>query len=178
MKIKLKNNNIVELLQGDITALNVDAVVNAANKTLLGGGGVDGAIHSAAGPLLIDECKKLNGCSTGCAKITKGYLLKAKHIIHTVGPIYGNKSDDSILLKNCYENCLKLAIENNIKSIAFPAISCGVYKYPIKDACKIAVDTVIDSLNNCTIIEKIVFVVFSLDYYMVYQDYITKIGEV
>ncbi|MCK4986390.1 MAG: macro domain-containing protein, partial [Desulfobacterales bacterium] len=122
----------IEIRQGDITQLDVDAIVNAANTKLLGGGGVDGAIHRAAGPQLLEECRTIGGCPTGGARITGGYNLAAHHVIHTVGPVYSGKPQDSQLLTNCYLNSLKLAIENNLTTIAFPAISCGVYGYPIE----------------------------------------------
>lgn len=127
---------------GDITKLNCDVIVNAANKTLLGGGGVDGAIHRAAGTGLLEECRKLHGCNTGQAKMTNGYNLPAKYVIHTVGPIYKGVADDAINLSNCYWNSLELVRENNLKSIAFSAISTGVYGYPLEKATKIAISTV------------------------------------
>ena len=140
---------VIEVLQGNITKLEVDAIVNAANRSLLGGGGVDGAIHRAAGRSLLEECRTLNGCETGQSKITKGYNLPAKYVIHTVGPVWngGNKQERE-LLKSCYYTVLELARENNIKTIAFPSVSCGVYRFPIEEACKIAVSTVKEYLNN------------------------------
>lgn len=150
-------------IKGDITKLSADAIVNAANHSLLGGGGVDGAIHWAAGRELYEECKTLGGCKTGEAKITKGYKLPAKHVIHTVGPIYGKeKGMEAELLASCYKNSLKLAAENNLKTIAFPNISTGVYGYPIQDASKIAIAAVRKFLENEKHhIEKIYFVSFS-----------------
>lgn len=148
----------IEILKGDITKLNVDAIVNAANRTLLGGAGVDGAIHRAAGKELLAECKTLNGCETGQSKITKGYNLPAKYVIHTVGPVwYGGNKNEQELLKSCYTTALNLAKEYNIKTIAFPAISCGVYHFPIDKACKIAYDTVREFINKYDCLEKVIF---------------------
>lgn len=149
----------IEILKGDITKLRVDAIVNAANRTLLGGGGVDGAIHRAAGKELLAECRSLNGCETGQSKITKGYNLPAKYVIHTVGPVwYGGNKNESELLKSCYTAALNLAKENNIKTIAFPAISCGIYHFPIDKACKIAYDTVTKFINKYDCFEKVIFI--------------------
>ena len=153
---------ILQTLQADITQLDVDAIVNAANSSLLGGGGVDGAIQRAAGPELLAECRTLNGCRTGEAKITKGYRLKARHIIHTVGPIWnGGKSGERDKLRACYTNSLRLAAENGLKSIAFPCISTGIYRFPADEAAKIALDSVRAFLDTPCSIESVVFCCFS-----------------
>ena len=152
----------IEVLQTDITTLKVDAIVNAANNSLLGGGGVDGAIHRAAGPKLLAECKTLNGCETGQAKITSGYRLPAKHVIHTVGPVWhGGQHNEAELLASCYCQNIKLAEQNRLTSIAFPAISCGVYGYPIVLACEIAIRTSLQSLHNCEYLDTVIFSCFS-----------------
>ena len=165
----------IEIRQGDITKLEVDAIVNAANTSLLGGGGVDGAIHRAAGPELLEECRKIGGCPTGEARLTKGYKLPAKYVIHTVGPVYSGKPQDAELLLNCYRNCLQLADKNGVTSIAFPAISCGVYGYPIKEACKIAVDTSCDFQKENRSIEAVIFILFSAEDKTVYDDYLRDV---
>ena len=162
----------IEIHLGDITKLDCDAIVNAANKTLLGGGGVDGAIHRAAGPELLSECRTLNGCQTGEAKITKGYKLKAKHVIHTVGPIYSNAPSDPIKLANCYRNSLEIAKENGLHSIAFPSISTGVYGYPLEEATKVAVATVLEWFEqNPDYNMKVTFVCFGEKAYNLYKHY-------
>ena len=140
--------NQIQVVQDDITKLDCDGIVNAANRSLLGGGGVDGAIHRAAGPELLAECRTLHGCRTGEAKITEGYRLKAKYIIHTVGPIYSGTAEDAAQLADCYRNSLNLAKEHDVHSIAFPAISTGVYGYPLEDAAEIAVKTVAQWLED------------------------------
>ncbi len=173
MDIKILDK--LEVMQGDITKLAVDAIVNAANSSLLGGGGVDGAIHRAAGPELLKECRTLAGCPTGEARITKGYTLPARHVIHTVGPIYSGKPRDKTLLTGCYQNSLKLAAENNVHSLAFPAISCGVYGYPIEEACKIAVDTICSFLKKNQDIDKVIFMLFSPMNLNVYEKYVKSL---
>ena len=160
----------IEILQGDITRLDVDAIVNAANTTLLGGGGVDGAIHRAAGPELLDECRTVGGCPTGEARITGGYNLPARYVIHTVGPVYRGKAEDSQLLSQCYSNSLRLAVEHNIATIAFPAISCGVYGYPVEEACRIAMDATCSFLRENKSIAKVIFIVFSSENFETYSD--------
>lgn len=159
-----------DIRQGDITRLKVDAIVNAANTSLLGGGGVDGAIHLAAGPQLLAECRSLGGCPTGEARITAGYKLPARHVIHTVGPVYSGRPQDARLLAACYRNSLQLAVDNRVSTIAFPAISCGVYGYPIEDACKIAIRTCIEFLKAHNAPDLIVFVLFSESHRRIYEE--------
>lgn len=162
--------NMIEVYKGDITTLAVDAIVNAANNTLLGGGGVDGAIHRAAGRALLEECRTLGGCETGEAKITDGYNLPAKKVIHTVGPVYYSlQKNKPELLASCYRNSMRLAHENGIKTIAFPSISTGVYSYPVKEAVKIAVAQVKKSLEEYPDIEKVIFVCFDDEVYDAYR---------
>ena len=162
--------NRIEVYKGDITKLKVDAIVNAANTSLLGGGGVDGAIHRAAGPELLDFNKKLGGCQTGEAKISPGFKLPSKFIIHTVGPVWnGGKNNEDNLLANCYKNSLKLSVENGIKSIAFPAISTGVYRFPLERAAKIAVSEVEKFLTQYKKLEKIIFVCFDEENFNIYM---------
>jgi O-acetyl-ADP-ribose deacetylase len=151
----------METMQGDITNLSVDAIVNAANTSLLGGGGVDGAIHRAAGPQLLAECRSIGGCPTGEARLTKGYNLPAPHVIHTVGPVYKGRPQDARLLSMCYQNSLEMAASKSLGSIAFPAISCGAYGYPIQEASKIAVNTCAQFLQRHPDFKRIIFVLFS-----------------
>jgi O-acetyl-ADP-ribose deacetylase (regulator of RNase III) len=151
----------IQLILGDITEQKVDAIVNAANSSLLGGGGVDGAIHRGAGSDLLKECRALSGCPTGEVRITGGYKLPAKYVIHTVGPVWqGGKNDEPQLLANCYRNSLSLAVAHSIRSIAFPSISTGVYGYPVEQASRIAVQEVIEFLKQNTQLEKVIFVCF------------------
>jgi O-acetyl-ADP-ribose deacetylase (regulator of RNase III) len=165
-----KPGNKIEIVRGDITKLDVDAIVNAANRTLLGGGGVDGAIHRSAGPQLLAECQTLGGCQPGEAKLTQGYRLPARFIIHTVGPIWmGGKRGEPQILANCYRHSLKIAVENGIKTIAFPAISCGAYGYPIREATLIAVDITREFLRADDKIDKVIFVVASDEIFRAYE---------
>jgi O-acetyl-ADP-ribose deacetylase len=160
----------IEIERADITKLEVDAIVNAANTTLLGGGGVDGAIHRSAGPELLAECRTLGGCRPGEAKVTRGYRLPARFVIHTVGPVWhGGKRGESETLANCYRNSLQIAVENGIKTLAFPAISCGAYGYPIEEAAQVAVKTTRESLANDRRIEEVIFALFSEDLYEAYR---------
>jgi len=160
----------IELIKGDITTLKVDAIVNAANNSLLGGSGVDGAIHKAAGYELLEECRTLNGCATGDAKITKGYKLPAKYVIHTVGPIWdGGQSNEEKLLESAYRRSLEIAVENNIHSIAFPNISTGVYGFPKQRAAEIAINTVRNFIEKHDTIEKVIFVSYKKDNFKIYQ---------
>ena len=160
----------IEIVRGDITKVDVDAIVNAANTTLLGGGGVDGVIHRAAGAKLLAECRTLGGCEPGKAKITRGYRLPARFVIHTVGPLWkGGKHGEPETLADCYRNSLQLAVENGIKTIAFPAISCGAYGYPVEEAAQIAAKTTREFLASTDKIDKVIFVLWSDDVYEAYH---------
>lgn len=167
MRVKVQKK--LAVIQGDITKLQVDALVNAANTSLLGGGGVDGAIHRAAGPALLEECKSLGGCPTGQAKLTQGYRLPAKFVIHTVGPVWqGGAKSESELLAACYSNSLSLALSQGVRTIAFPAISCGAYGYPIQQAALIAVKETRQFIELNKSIEKVYFVCFEAAIYETY----------
>lgn len=161
---------MIEVIQDDITKLHVDAIVNAANPSLLGGGGVDGAIHRAAGPDLLEECRKLNGCETGMAKITRGYQLPARFVIHTVGPVWhgGDQGEDK-LLAACYRNSLRVAGEHGVRSIAFPSISTGAYGFPIRRAARIAMQTLADVLGKDQRIHRVTMVCHGADAFRIYE---------
>jgi len=162
--------NNIELIKGDITKIRVDVIVNAANTTLLGGGGVDGAIHRAAGYELLEECRKLNGCKTGDAKITKGYMLPAKYIIHTVGPVWnGGTNNEEELLRSCYQKSLEIAVNYKVNTIAFPNISTGVYRFPKDLAANIAIKEVKKFLTSMNQIEKVIFVAFDEENFKLYH---------
>jgi len=168
--VKKNVHGKIEILHDDLTKLAVDAIVNAANTTLLGGGGVDGAIHRAAGPELLAECRTLGGCRPGEAKMTRGYRLPARFVIHTVGPVWqGGKHDEARILADCYRNSLQLAVKNEIKAIGFPAISCGAYGYPVDEAAHIAFKTTHDFLATNDGIDKVIFVVWGEDVYGAYR---------
>jgi O-acetyl-ADP-ribose deacetylase (regulator of RNase III) len=169
----------LQVQHGDITKMQVDAIVNAANTTLLGGGGVDGAIHRAAGPQLLEECRMLGGCGPGEARITGGYQLPARFVIHTVGPIWtGGKNGEAEILANCYRNSLRLAAENRVRTLAFPAISCGAYGYPIAAAAEIAIRVTRETLQNESQIDRIVFVVSNGEIFRAYQSLLEGAGTV
>ena len=169
----------LQVQHGDITKMQIDAIVNAANTTLLGGGGVDGAIHRVAGPQLLEECRMLGGCGPGEARITGGYQLPARFVIHTVGPIWtGGKNGEAEILANCYRNSLQLAKKNGIKTLALPAISCGAYGYPIPAAAAIAIRVTAETLRDELQIERVVFVVSNVEIFSAYQSLLEEAGTV
>ena len=168
----------LEVVVADITTLRVDAIVNAANTTLLGGGGVDGAIYRAAGPDLVMECRQLHGCKTGDAKITKGYRLPAKHVIHAVGPVWnGGQAGADELLASCYSRAIELCRENNLTSIAFPAISTGIYRFPADRAAHIAVSTTVDAVKSAPSLRRVIFCCFSPESARLHEHALSNFGE-
>ncbi len=167
----------LEVRQGDITRLDVDAIVNAANRSLLGGGGVDGAIHRAAGPQLLAECRTLGGCPTGEARLTRGYRLPARYVVHTVGPVYRGRPEDARLLASCYGHSLALAAQEGARTIAFPAVSCGIYGYPMEEACRIAVDTTLTFLAADDRIERVIYMLFSEKDRRIYEAHIASLAR-
>ncbi len=174
----MSGTSVIQLLQGDITTLGVEAIVNAANTSLLGGGGVDGAIHRGAGPKLLEECERIGGCPTGEARITRGYRLPARHVIHTVGPVWRDgRHDEDSLLASCYRNSLTLAVEHGLRTIAFPAISTGVYRFPLERATRIALGETRRFLEkHPEAFDRIVFVCFDRGTYDVYERALKKTG--
>ena len=167
--------NRIDLYQGDITRLEVDAIVNAANRSLLGGSGVDGAIHRAAGPELLAECRTLGGCPAGEARLTGGYRLPARHVIHTVGPVYSGTPRNAEQLASCYRESLALAAGCGLATVAFPAISCGVYGYPVEAAARVAVEATLTHLRANTLPERVLFVLFSAAHLAVYEDLLASL---
>ena len=177
-EIRCTENQVLRALEADITTLHVDAIVNAANRSLLGGGGVDGAIHRAAGPELLAECRTLHGCKTGEAKLTRGYNLPAAYVIHTVGPrYYSDEPDKAGLLASCYRNSLRLAQEHGLHTVAFPSISTGAYGYPLDEAARIAVRTVMSSLASCPDVHEVTFVCFGASALRTYESVLKEFDK-